>query len=402
MNSRLKNKLSQNKEAWKDLFHIIGKELYNIFTDKGVLLVFIVACIVYPLVCGYIYNKEMMREMPIAIIDNSNSSLSRKYLRSIDATPEVRIEYKCSTLEEAKNLQKQAKVHGIVYIPNDFSHNINRGEQANISVYNDMTSFFWYRNMAMSSNFTVQDMGKDIQVQRMVESGKNIEDAKRASQPFKAIEHVLYNPGGYPSFILPIVFILILQQTLLIGIGMLAGTATERNQLNTLFPRDAHYRGLLRIIFGRGIAFLITYIPIMVYMLIVVPKLFNLPHLVPNIGFIFLFITPFLLSVIFLGMSISVFFKNRENSIPFYLFMSLPFVFLSGMSWPREAMPKFWELFSHIIPSTNAIQGFTRMMTMNANMSQVSIEYFTLWILTAAYFIFTFITYSWRMKKDLK
>ncbi|MCK9163797.1 MAG: ABC transporter permease, partial [Bacteroidales bacterium] len=130
MNSRLKNKLSQNKEAWKDLFHIIGKELYNIFTDKGVLLVFIVACIVYPLVCGYIYNKEMMREMPIAIIDNSNSSLSRKYLRSIDATPEVRIEYKCSTLEEAKNLQKQAKVHGIVYIPNDFSHNINRGEQA--------------------------------------------------------------------------------------------------------------------------------------------------------------------------------------------------------------------------------------------------------------------------------
>ncbi len=402
MSSRRKNIINRQKEAWKDLLHIIRKELYNIFTDKGVLLVFIVACLVYPLVCGYIYNKEMMRDIPIAVVDHSNSSLSRKYLRSVDATPEVKIEYKCTSLEQAKELQKHGKARGIIYIPKDFSHNINKAEQATISVYNDMTSFFWYRNMALATNFTVQDMGQDIQVERMVEDGVNIEDAKRSSQPFKAVEHVLYNPGGYPSFILPIVFILILQQTLLIGIGILAGTATERNQLNTLFPRDAHYRGLLRIIFGRGIAFFITYIPIMAYMLIVVPKMFNIPHLVPNVGYIFLFITPFLLSVIFLGMSISVFFKNRENSIPFYLFMSVPFVFLSGMPWPKEAMPKFWELFSHIIPSTDAVQGYTRMMTMNADMSQVSTEYFILWILAAVYFIFTFFTYSWRMKKDIK
>lgn len=402
MNIRFRNMLQRNKEAWKDLFHIIGKELYNIFTDKGVLLVFIVACVVYPLVCGYIYNKELMYDMPIAVVDNSNSTLSRNYLRSVDATPEVKIEHWCSSLQEAKDLQKQSKVHGIVFIPSDFSQNINREEQATISVYNDMTSFFWYRNMALATNFTVQEMGKEIQVQRMVEGGKNIEDAKRLSEPFEAVQHVLYNPGGYPSFILPIVLILILQQTLLIGIGMLAGTATERHQLHTLIPRDAHYRGLLRIIFGRGLAFFITYIPITVYMLIVVPKIFNLPQLMPSLMTIFLFIVPFLLSVIFLGMSISVFFKNRENSIPFYLFMSLPFVFLSGISWPREAMPRFWELFSHIIPSTDAVQGYSRMMTMGADLSQVSVEYFTLWILSAAFFIFAFITYSWRMKRDIK
>lgn len=402
MNIRFRNMLQKNKEAWKDLFHIIRKELYNIFTDKGVLLVFIVACVVYPLVCGYIYNKELMYDMPIAVVDNSNSTLSRNYLRSLDATPEVMIKHKCSSLQDAKDLQKQSKVHGIVFIPSDFSKNINKEEQATISVYNDMTSFFWYRNMALATNFTVQEMGKEIQTQRMVEGGKNIEDAKRSSEPFEAVQHVLYNPGGYPSFILPIVLILILQQTLLIGIGILAGTATEKNQLNTLIPRDAHYRGLLRIIFGRGLAFFITYIPIMVYMLIIVPKIFNLPQLIPSISSLFLFITPFLLSVIFLAMSISVFFQNRENSIPFYLFMSIPFVFLSGMSWPREAMPKFWELFSHIIPSSDAIQGYSRMMTMGADLSQVSVEYFTLWILTAVYFFLTFITYSWRIKSDIK
>lgn len=382
MNKILKDKLRQNKEAWKDLFHIITRELYNIFTDKGVLIIFFVACIVYPLVCGLIYNKEMMRDMPIAVVDLSNSYSSRKYLRLVDATPEVKIEYRCSSLEEAKQLQKKSKVHGIILIPNNFNQKLNKGEQASISVYNDLTSFFWYRNMALATSYTSQTMS--------------------APQPFQTIQHVLYNPGGYPSFILPAVLILILQQTLLIGIGMLAGTASERNKLHTLIPRDSHYRGMLRIIFGRGLAFFITYIPITVYMLVIIPKLFNLPQLAPNVLTMLWFVTPYLLAVIFLGMSISVFFQNRENSIPFYLFMSLPFIFLSGMSWPREAMPKFWEMFSHIIPSTDAIQGYIRMMTMGADMKQVSLEHFTLWILAGVYFIIAFITYSWRIKRDVK
>ena len=107
--------LIDKKKLGKDLLHIIRKELYNIFTDKGVLLVFIVACLVYPLVCGYIYNKEMMRDIPIAVVDHSNSSLSRKYLRSVDATPEVKIEYKCTSLEQAKELQK-GKLVEFIYL----------------------------------------------------------------------------------------------------------------------------------------------------------------------------------------------------------------------------------------------------------------------------------------------
>lgn len=398
----IKENLHQNKDAWVDMFHVLRRELYNIFTDRGVLIVFFIACLVYPLVCGYIYNRELLYDIPVAVVDESNSSLSREYLRKIDATSEVKIQSYCSSMEQAKKMQSVSKVHGIIYIPKDFSYNLNRGEQSVVGVYADVTSFFWYRNIMLACSYVSQSMGAEIQVKNLIASGTDYEKAVSSVQPFKPTQHLLYNPGGYPSFILPIVLILVLQQTLLIGIGMLTGKATETNRLNTLIPDNAHYKGVFRIIFGRALALFITYLPIVVYVLIIIPKFFNLPQLVSSPYEILWFITPFLFSTILLGMTIGVFFKNRENSIPFYLFMSIPMLLLSGLSWPREAMPVFWEWFSRVIPSTDAVNGFVRMTTMGSSMSEISKEHLWLWILSGVYFITTFFAYRWRINKGNK
>lgn len=398
----IKENLHQNKDAWVDMFHILRRELYNIFTDRGVLIVFFIACLVYPLVCGYIYNRELLYDIPVAVVDESKSSLSREYLRKIDATSEVKIQSYCSSMEQAKKMQSVSQVHGIIYIPKDFSYNLNRGEQSVVGVYADVTSFFWYRNIMLACSYVSQSMGAEIQVKNLIASGTDYKKAVSSVQPFKPNQHLLYNPGGYPSFILPIVLILVLQQTLLIGIGMLTGKVTETNKLNTLIPENAHYNGVFRIIFGRALALFITYIPIVVYVLIIIPKFFNLPQLVSSSYEILWFITPFLFSTILLGMTIGVFFKNRENSIPFYLFMSIPMLLLSGLSWPREAMPIFWECFSHVLPSTDAANGFVRMTTMGSSMSEISKEHLWLWILSGVYFITTFFAYRWRINKSIR
>ena len=111
MKTNIQEKLRANKEAWIDMLHILRRELYTIFTDKGVLIVFFVACLVYPMVCGYIYNHEVMTDMPVAVVDKSNTALSREYIRRVDATPEVRIARSCESLQEAQNLQRHSQVH---------------------------------------------------------------------------------------------------------------------------------------------------------------------------------------------------------------------------------------------------------------------------------------------------
>ncbi len=398
MNFDLQKIREKTRQALNDVWHILRRELYIIFTDRGVLIVFFVACLVYPMVCGYIYNRELLYEMPIGVVDESDSYLSREFIRRLDATPEVRVAKYCEGMQEAQRAQKLSQIHGIVYIPYDFSLKINRREQTTIGVYTDVTSFFWYRNLALAASGVALEMGGEVQAKNLIASGKTYGQAVASLQPFRPTQFVLYNPGGYPSFILPIILILILQQTLLIGTGMLTGKTNENPSTALLIKGNVHYRGLLRIIFGRALALLLTYVPIMIYVLIIVPKFFDIPQLVSNPWELMWFATPFLLAVILLGMTIGVFFKYRENAIPFYIFMSVPMLLLTGLSWLREAMPWGWEAFSHLIPSTDAANGFARMMTMGSSLAEVSSEHLWLWVLAGFYFLTCYFAYRYRRR----
>lgn len=400
--NKIKDALEENRMAWLDMFYIIRKELYNIFTDAGVIIIFAVATLVYPLVVCFIYHDELLRESPIAVVDNSHSSLSRKYIRMIDTTPEVNVLYECSSMQEAKDLQKHGKVHGIINIPRSFSKDINTGRQTHINVFNDVSSFFWYRNLSVATSYVSRTMGYEIEAKGLIAKGATYDDAVRSVRKFIPQEQVLYNPGGYPSFIVPIVLIILIQQTIMMGIGMIAGKTTERSKWRELTPNNVHYQGLFRVIFGRALAVFITYIPITIYVLIIIPHIFNIPQLMHSPLELLWFILPFIFASIFLGMTISTFFYHRENAIPVYIFMSIPILLLSGFSWPREAMPDFWRMFSYAFPSTLAANGYIRMNTMGASLFEISQEHFGLWVQVALYFTTTFFAYRRRLTRKAR
>lgn len=400
--SRIKSALQENRMAWLDMFYILRKEMYTIFTDTGVLLIFVVATLLYPLIVGSIYNKEMLRDSPIAIVDESKSSLSRKYIRMIDATPEVKVVYECVSMLEAQQLQKHGKVHGIIQIPRSFSKDINSDKPTYVNIYADVSSFFWYRNLSIATSFVTRTMGYEIETKGLIAKGATYDDAVRSVRTFIPQEQVLYNPGGYPSFIIPIVLIIVIQQTIFMGIGMMAGKTTEKSKWRDLTPDNVHYRGLLRVIFGRALAVFLVYVPICIYLLFIIPHLFNLPQLISSPIELLTFALPFVLASIFLGMSVSTLFYHRENAIPVYACMSIPILLMSGFSWPREAMPDFWRMFSYIFPSTFAANGFIRMNTMGASFAEVSSEYVELWIQVGIYFVTTFFAYKLRLTRKAR
>ena len=395
----LKSQLKENRLAWVDMLYIYRKELFNIFTDGGAIIIFLVATLIYPLVVGFIYNKELLRNSPIAVVDNDHSALSRKYIRMIDATPETQVTYQCFSMEEAKQLQKHGKVHGIIHIPKGFSKSINTGRQTYVNVFADVTSFFWYRNLSVATSYVSRTMGYEIEAKGLIAKGSTYDDAVRSVRKFIPQERVLYNPGGYPSFILPIILIIVIQQTILMGTGILAGKTSERSKWKDLTPANVHYKGLFRIIFGRALAIFTIYIPISIYVLILVPHMFNLPQLASGPWDTLWFILPFILASIFLGMTISTFFYHRENALVVYIATSIPILLMTGFPWPREAMPNFWRNFSYIFPSTFGVQGFVRMNTMGASLVEISWEHFCLWVQVGIYFVTTFFAYRWRLTR---
>lgn len=400
--STIKQALKENRMAWLDMFYILRKELYGIFTDTGVVIIFFIATLIYPLAVCFIYYKESLHDAPIAIVDNSHSSLSRKYIRMIDATPEIKVECECTSMAEAIDLQKHGKAHGIINIPKSFSKDINTGKQTYINVFADVSSFFWYRNLSVATAYASRTMGYEIETKGLIAQGSTYDDAVRGVRKFIPQETVLYNPGGYPSFLIPIVLIIVIQQTIFMGIGMMAGKTTERSKWRDLTPNNVHYRGLFRVIFGRALAVFIVYIPISIYLLIIIPHIFNLPALMSYPLELLWFIIPFLFASILLGMTISTLFYHRENAIPVYIFMSIPILLMSGFSWPREGMPEFWKIFSYIFPSTLAANGYVRMNTLGASFWEISTEHFALWVQVVVYLSTTFFAYRLRLTRKAR
>ena len=379
------------RQGIASLFHICAKELKAVFKDQGVLIFFLLVPLAYPLLYAFIYTNEVVREVPAAVVDANNSTLSRKYLRMVDASADVHIQSHCADMEEAKLLLKDNKVYGIIYIPENFSSDIAEGKQTTVSLYCDMSGMLYYKSLLVANTNASLEMNEQIKIQRMGNTTQRQDEVSTAPITYEDIS--LFNPqDGFATFLIPAVLILIIQQTLLLGVGLSAGTARETNRFRDLVPISRQYRGTLRIVLGKSIAYLLIYCIITAYILCVVPQLFHLVQIAQPLTLLS-FIFPYLLSCIFFAMTCSIFIHHRESCMMIYVFTSVPLLFISGISWPGAAIPRFWEVFSWLFPSTFGINGFVRINTMGATLHEVLPEYRALWLQTGIYFLTTCLVY---------
>ena len=393
--------LKQNvMQGIHDMFYIWKQEFRTTFRDQGVLIFFILVPLIYPLIYAFIYTNETIREVPTVVVDESRSSLSREYLRRVDATPEVSIVSHCADMAEAKLALKDRVAYGIIYVPASFSEDIAEGKQTQVSVLVDMSGLLYYKSLVLANTEASLDMNADIKLQRAGNTTERQDEV--TAYPIKYQDVALYNPtNGFAAFLIPAVLMLVIQQTLLLGIGLSAGTAREHNRFRDLVPIDRHYHGTLRIVLGKGLSYLMVYAVVAVYVLCVVPWMFRLNRIALP-GELVLFTLPYLAACIFFAMTASAAIRNRETCMLLFVFTSVPLLFLSGISWPESAMPPFWRYFSHLFPSTFGIQGYVRINSMGATLNEVSAEYRALWLQAGIYFITTCLVYRWQIIRSRK
>ena len=378
-------------QGMNSVFYICQKELKAVFKDQGVLIFFLLVPLAYPLLYAFIYTGEVVREVPAAVVDMNKSTLSREFIRKVDATPDVKIQSHCADMEEAKLLLKESKVYGVIYIPENFSSDITKGIQTQVTLYCDMSGMLYYKAILTASTEVSLKMNKAIKVKRAGNTTDRQDEISATPITYEAVN--LFNPqAGYASFLLPAVLILIIQQTLLLGVGLSAGTARENNRFRDLVPLSRQYQGTLRIVLGKSSAYFIIYAIVSAYILCVVPKIFSLVQ-IAQAGTLAAFILPYVLSCIFFAMTCSIFIHHREACMMIYVFTSVPLLFISGVSWPGSAIPAFWRVISWIFPSTFGINGYIAINSMGATLDQVLPEFRALWIQTGVYFLTTCIVY---------
>ena len=367
-----------------DAAYVWRFEMKQVIRDEGVLMFCLVVPLAYPLIYSWIYNNETVREVPVVVVDLSHSQESRKFIRMCDASPDVRVTSYAADLDDAQSLVSRQVVKGIYLIPADFGTNLNRMQQGTVSVYCDMALMLTYKAIYQTAMAVASEMGAEIQT-KLAGNYTNREDLITTS-PLEVKDVPVFNPqGGYGTSVLPAVLMLIIQQTLALGIGLAAGTARERNRYSDLVPIHKCYGGVGRIISGKALCYLMVYAVMSTYLTMVVPRWFHFLQLASWQDLLALLV-PYLLACVFFGMTVSCLVHYRENVILLMVFVSLPLLFMSGVSWPQSAIPGYWQGVSWLFPSTFGIRAYVRMNSMGATLGDVMFEVRCLWLQAAAYF----------------
>ena len=361
-------------------------ELRRILHDEGTLIFLILVPLGYPLIYAYLYTNEVVREVPVVAVLPSPSAMGREFIRMVDASPNVDIVLKTTRIEEAKEWMRRKEAYGIIYLPTEFEHNIQRGEQAHVSLFCDMSALLYYKALVITCTDVSLKMNDAIRLRLM--PGLTTRQQEVSTTPIRYESVTSFNPqSGFATFLIPAVLILIIQQTLLLGTGLLAGTDRDHG----IRPHQVGSKGMLT----RALACLIIGVLTSTYMLVAVPHLFHLPQLGDALT-LATFVLPYQLACIFFALTLSAFVPNREACMLLFVFTSIPLLFLSGISWPGSSIPMGWKLFSYLFPSTFGINGFVHINTMGASLLDVQTEYAALWIQSGIYFLAAW--YCWKKR----
>ena len=383
----------------KDTVGYFLDELKLIFSDSGTVLIFIIAMFAYPVIYSIGYQNEVIRDIPIAVVDLDCTPTSRQFSRMADETEQLYVAYKPSSLKEAEELFYDGMVHGVILIPNEFEKDILSGKQVKPTVYCDASYFLLYKQVYSGASYSSGTFSAGVEIKRMLAEGKTLDQAKVLQEPLQVKSYNLYNPaGGYDSFVLPGIVLIMMQQTLLIGIGMLGGTIREKKKFLKMNAPVIKLWGTSKMIVGKASAYVFIYMFNALFSMVVLHKWLSLPDKGTMMNVISLLV-PYLLAISFLGLAISMLFKERVHSILFMVFISPIVMFLSGISWPSISIPPVLYWLSHIFPSTFMVPGYLKLRTIGAGLESVHYEWSLLLIQMIVYFFLACLSYKIAIKR---
>ena len=356
------------RQFLREIWLVLSDEWRRVWHDEGVILIVVFALFIYAVSYSLGYGGEVLTEVPVAIVGSEQDDVNQQLVRMIDASPKVSVAYKTADMEEAKRLFAERKIWGAVALSPTLEKDLLSGRQGRVAILGDASYFLAYREVVEGAVTAIQQMNADIIAERNVVY----------SPPVIYEQRNLFNPSlGYGIFVMPAIILLIVQQTAIIGVGMVSATRRERGELYGV-------ESPLVVTIGRTIAYLAIYALALGFMLTVHYSLFGYP-MRGEWWRCLAVIVPYLLSVVFLAQSVGALFPRRESSILWLLWLSIPFLLVSGVSLPPQAFPEWLYIIGKVVPSSSAVDAWIAIQSRGATLADVVPELSILWCLVLVY-----------------
>ncbi|VAW64974.1 Efflux ABC transporter, permease protein [hydrothermal vent metagenome] len=366
--------------SWQQLFML---ELKAIFSDRALLLTVFGGVIFYSFLYPLPYSQQLPRDQQVVIVDLDSSALSRKLIRMVNATPEVRVNRYVSSIGEAQQAIVEDGLAGMMVIPKHFYRDLLLNKTPTLSYAGDASYFLVYSKVAKGLATAGATLAAEIKVLRDVAMGQALVAAKKQHTAIGLNLRPVFNTTtGYINYIVPAVFVLILHQTLLIGVGLLGGTQNEK----TLTGHPGYWINVpsWKLVFTRAFIFLLIYLVLSIYYFGFCFRFYGISTLAKPLELIQLII-PFILATGLVGICISQLLPRRELATLLVLLTSLPIVFSAGFVWPTNMLPTPLLYASQLIPAIPGIQAFLQLNQMGAEFYQIRGLWLQLWLQVIVY-----------------
>jgi ABC-2 type transport system permease protein len=350
-------------------------EWRRVLAIRGAFSLMILAPLIYGVYYPQPYLTQILRKIPIAVVDNDLSDLSRGIVQTLDASGALSVAVRAETLAEARESLDRGEAFAVVGIPPGTQRDVLKGNSAHLPIYADGTYLFILRSTASGIAVAINTLSSELAAGGARTDGSLVKATLAATNPADILLQPIFNPvGGYASYVVPAAFVLILQQTLLMAAAMLTSVALAQAA-----------GGAFSSVLGRGIAHLTIYLPALALYLIVLPRFYGFSALGHALQ-LFVLASLFILATSFLGQGVGAWFTRPDTPVLIFLATSLPQFFLTGFSWPREAIPGPVLAAGHIFPADFAIDAIVRVGQLGASLWDVAHDWRGLWLLAIGYF----------------
>lgn len=376
---------------------VFKHETKEIFSDIAIVLTIIGGVILYSFLYPQPYASQSVSSLSVSVVDLDKSDVSRDISFKLNATPQIDITRFDVSEADAKDALIRGEIKAIIVIPTNFKRDIALGMSPTVAVGADSSYFLIYGAVLEGAMKSILTKSATIKVLNLLKRAMPLSGAKEAYTPYSLNIINLFNTqNSYTQYVVPAVFVLILQQTMLIGLGILGGGFNERITLKKKFY--ALNAPIWMMMLSRIIIFGFIFFVHMLFYFGFSFEMFGVTHLA-QVSDLFTFGVAFILASIFLGIFLGSLFFSREIATPVVLFSSLPLVFSAGFIWPLEAIPDFIKYISMLFPSTVAIDGFLKLNQMGASFDMVLFDYGVLWTQVIVYAILGYYFINKKRKK---
>lgn len=383
----------------KNFIALINRE-FRLFWNNSVLrLLFIGAPIMYGILLGFVYQKGKVTDLPIVVVDEDQSQMSKKAVEMMQDNEVLNVAY--LQYDQNKLTQIVAEddnIPAIVIIPKDFEKQIMTKKYPEILTIVNTSNVLTANYASTAIQICLGTLKAGVQIESLKKQGMPESIALTQYEPFKTTFIKKYNRStNYMYFLWPGILATVLQQVLLLGLALSFASEYENGTFKTLITQNP---SILKIMAVKIIPYLLMSFGIwLLYYLFTI--WFRIPFY-ENLGALTLIAGVFVASVSFIGILVSILIPSQLKATEILMVIATPSFILSGFTWPLSQMPEWVVAIANVIPLTHFLKAFRVLLIEEGSLAQSMPAVWAMVWIGVVCALLSYIALFFKKKKILK